>query len=217
MWNHSSRQRSVVNLSPGNRLPSGWSGVGSSLRDRLAAVGLVEAPKRALLSEFLQGFILSRPDVKPATLEVWQQLLPEPDRVLRGHTAPTSNHDRRRRPVPGVVAYAGNLAPATVAKRLSFARTFLHVARKHKLIDENPFAEVKIPTANVSVRQRFIDRDAIQKLLGAANPTWRTIVALARFGGLRCPSEVLSLEWRHVDWERARLTVPSPKTDCVTA
>ena len=106
-----------------------------------------------------------------------------------------------------------DLAPATVAKRLSFARTFLHVARKHKLIDENPFSEVKIPTANVSARQRFIDRDAVQKLLDVANPTWRTIIALARFGGLRCPSEVLSLEWRHVDWERGRMTVPSPKTD----
>jgi integrase len=29
----------------------------------------------------------------------------------------------------------------------------------------------------------------------------------------RCPSELLSLEWRHVDWERNRITVPSPKTD----
>jgi integrase len=86
-------------------------------------------------------------------------------------------------------------------------------ARKHKLIDENPFSDVKIPTANVTARQRFIDRDTIQKLLDAANPTWRIIIALARFGGLRCPSEVLSLEWRHVDWERGRLTVPSPKTD----
>ncbi|MBY0375039.1 MAG: site-specific integrase [Bryobacteraceae bacterium] len=79
------------------------------------------------------------------------------------------------------------------SKRLSFARTFLHVARKHTLIDENPFSEVKIPTANVSLRQRFIDRDMVQKLLDAANPTWRAIIALARFGGLRCPSEVLSL------------------------
>src|SRR5262249_27618413 len=95
----------------------------------------------------------------------------------------------------------------------SFARTFLHVARKHKLIDENPFSEVKIPTANVSARQRFIGRDAVQKLLDTANPTWRIIVALCRYGGLRCPSEVLSLEWRHVDWERNRITVPSPKTD----
>lgn len=31
--------------------------------------------------------------------------------------------------------------------------------------------------------------------------------------GLRCPSEVLFLEWRHVDWETGKLTVPSPKTD----
>src|SRR5687768_10993222 len=49
------------------------SGIGSALRDKLAAVGLVEAPRRAVLGEFLRGYILSRPDVKPATLEVWQQ------------------------------------------------------------------------------------------------------------------------------------------------
>lgn len=67
--------------------------------------------------------------------------------------------------------------------------------------------------ANVSLRQRFTDRDMVQRLLDAANPTWRTIIALARFGGLRCPSEVLSLEWRHVDGERGRMTVPSPKTE----
>lgn len=100
-----------------------------------------------------------------------------------------------------------------MAKRLSFARTFLHVARKHKLIDENPFSEMKIPTANVSARQRFIDREAVPKLFDVANPTWRIIIALSRYGGLRCPSEVLSLEWRHVDWERGRIALPSPKTD----
>src|SRR6516162_8941011 len=44
-----------------------------ALKSKLAAVGLVEAPKRAALGEFLQTYILSRPDVKPATLEVWQQ------------------------------------------------------------------------------------------------------------------------------------------------
>jgi integrase len=184
----------------------------SPLRGRLAAVGLVEAPKRVVLGEFLRQYILSRPDVKPATLEVWQQPcrnLTEffgADKPLRSIT--TGDGDQFK-----AWLLTQKLAAATVAKRLSFARTFLHVARKHKLIDENPFCEVKIPTANVSACQRFIDRDMVQKLLDAANPTWRTIIALARFGGLRCPSEVLSLEWRHVDWERGRLTVPSPKTD----
>lgn len=150
--------------------------------------------------------------MKPATLEVWQQPcrnLTEffgEDKPLRSIT--TGDGDQFK-----AWLLTQKLAAATVAKRLSFARTFLHVARKHKLIDENPFCEVKIPSANVSVRQRFIDRDMVEKVLSVANPTWRTIIALARFGGLRCPSEVLSLEWRHVDWERSRLTVPSPKTN----
>ncbi len=42
---------------------------------------------------------------------------------------------------------------------------------------------------------------------------WRLIFALARFGGLRCPSEVLALTWDDVNWERNRIRVPSPKTE----
>lgn len=185
--------------------------IGPALRAKLSRAGLVEAPRRALLSEFLKAFILSRPDVKPATLEVWRQPcrnLTEffgADKPLRDITAGDADQFR-------AWLLTRELASATVAKRLSFARTFFHVARKHKLIDENPFAEVKIPTADASGRRRFIDRAALGKLLAAANPAWRTIIALARLGGLRCPSEVLSLEWRHIDWEKNRVTVPSPKT-----
>src|SRR6516164_1485633 len=200
----------------GQPVPRGtavWlSGIGAALRAKFATAGLIEASRRAALGEFLRSHILSRPDVKPATLEVWQQPcrnLTEffgDDKPLRHIT--TGDCDQFK-----AWLLTQDLAPATVAKRLSFARTFLHVARKHKLVDENPFSEVKIPTANISARQRFIHRDALQKLLDVANPTWRMIIALCRLGGLRCPSEVLSLEWRHIDWERNRITVPSPKTD----
>src|SRR5262245_62513874 len=59
---------------PVPRDTAAWlANIGAALRDKLAAVGLVEAPKRAALGEFLRSYILSRPDVKPATLEVWQQ------------------------------------------------------------------------------------------------------------------------------------------------
>src|SRR5262245_13109264 len=44
------------------------AGIGPTLREKLAAVGLVEAPRRAALGEFLRSYILARPDVKPATL-----------------------------------------------------------------------------------------------------------------------------------------------------
>ena len=42
---------------------------------------------------------------------------------------------------------------------------------------------------------------------------WRLLFALARFGGLRVPSEPLGLQWGDVDWERNRITVHSPKTE----
>jgi integrase len=45
------------------------------------------------------------------------------------------------------------------------------------------------------------------------NVWWRLLVALARFTGLlRVPSEAFSLTWGDVNWERGRLSVPSPKT-----
>ena len=42
---------------------------------------------------------------------------------------------------------------------------------------------------------------------------WRLIVALARFAGLRCPSEVLRLTWNDVHWDIDRFTVHASKTE----
>jgi integrase len=39
------------------------------------------------------------------------------------------------------------------------------------------------------------------------------IIALARIGGLRCPSELQRLRWKDVDWESNRFLVHSPKTE----
>jgi hypothetical protein len=39
------------------------------------------------------------------------------------------------------------------------------------------------------------------------------IIALARYGGLRTPSETLSLKWSHVDWENNRMHIPEPKVE----
>ena len=63
-------------------------------------------------------------------------------------------------------------------------------------------------------RERFVTREETDRLLAACpNIDWRVIVGLCRFGGLRCPSEVLTLEWADVDWEHGRFRVHSPKTE----
>lgn len=55
------------------------------------------------------------------------------------------------------------------------------------------------------------------KLLDACpDAEWRAILALARYGGLRCPSEALALEWGHILWDRNTMTVPCVKTASTT-
>jgi integrase len=192
--------------------------IDDKLRKRLAATGLIAAPQRSRLGDFLDKFILNRADVKPATLEIWKQ----PARNLKEFF----NSEKPLRAItPGDAEQfkqwlsvrtgpsGEKLAPATQAKRLAFARTFFHTARKHKLIEENPFADVKIPSADVSKRQAYVTRENAIKMIEKATPTWRTIIALCRFGGLRCPSEVLSLRLDAIDWDRNRIKVASPKTD----
>jgi integrase len=46
-----------------------------------------------------------------------------------------------------------------------------------------------------------------------ANPVWRVILGLSRYGGLRTPSETLSLRWDDIDWELNRMSIPEPKVE----
>jgi integrase len=41
---------------------------------------------------------------------------------------------------------------------------------------------------------------------------WRLIFGLARWGGLRCPSEILQLTWQDIDFANDRFTVRASKT-----
>jgi integrase len=63
-------------------------------------------------------------------------------------------------------------------------------------------------------REHFITRDVAQRVIDACpDAEWRLIFALSRFGGLRCPSEHLSLKWSDIDWAAGRFSVRSPKLE----
>jgi len=42
---------------------------------------------------------------------------------------------------------------------------------------------------------------------------WQLLFALSRYGGLRCPSETLALEWSDIHWGESRMLVRSSKTE----
>ena len=63
-------------------------------------------------------------------------------------------------------------------------------------------------------RDWFVSRDVTAKVMDACpDSQWRLIVALCRFGGLRCPTEVLALTWEDIDWENKGFRVGSEKTE----
>ncbi|MGL6077097.1 MAG: tyrosine-type recombinase/integrase [Fimbriiglobus sp.] len=107
----------------------------------------------------------------------------------------------------------GKLAPATVSRRLRFVRTIFSHAFRQKLITENPFRYVSVRSINPPERKHYVSELTIEMIMKSCNPTWQTILALARYAGRRCGSEVLSLRWKDVDLVAGRMKVTSPKTE----
>jgi len=104
------------------------------------------------------------------------------------------------------------LSGATVARRVKAARTLWRKAIRWKLAAENPFVGVKTGHQSNDARKVFVPPELINRVIAEApDAEWRAIIALARYGGLRCPSEIFALRWRDIDWDRAEIRVTVQK------
>ena len=101
-----------------------------------------------------------------------------------------------------------------IRRRCGRARQLFQAAVKHRLIDRNPFAELRGVTVQPNrSRDYFVSRGEAAKVLAACpDAQWQLLFALSRYGGLRCPSEHLALTWGDVLWDAGRIVVRSPKT-----
>ncbi|MDX1969763.1 MAG: site-specific integrase, partial [Planctomycetaceae bacterium] len=200
-----------------------WLGrIGDDLHRKLASKGLV-APRQTakdvaaegLLGPFLATYIASRSDVKPLTLAKYETARRELvaffgfDKPLVSVSQGDADSFRRH-----LATGRGNRPRAenTVRKIIANAKVFFGGAKRLRLIPENPFADQKASILANSKRMVFVSRETIDTVISACpNAYWRLIVTLARYGGLRIPSE-LAITWDDVDWERGRLLIRSPKT-----
>ena len=77
-----------------------------------------------------------------------------------------------------------------------------------------PFAGVDSGERKNPQREYFVTREETEKCIEAApDSQWRLIIALARYGGLRTPSEIVRLRWDDIPWDSERMIVTSPKTE----
>ncbi len=189
------------------------AGLADELAEKLAAVGLIAARASSTLGPFLDGYFAGRKDVKPQTLFVWGQTRRNPIDHF-GPVKPLRDINRGDADEWRLRLVGEGLADSTVRKRSGFAKQFFAFAVKKNLVPANPFADLKSAATGNPKRFAFVSREQVAAVLEACpDADWRLVVALARFGGLRCPSEPFALKWADVDWERGRMTVTSPKTE----
>jgi integrase len=183
------------------------------LREKLAAVGLIKGRARSLLKPFIEDFVLSRTDVKPSTQIVYARVKRymleyfAPDKPLKDITAGDADLWRLHLRNSG-------LAENTTRRTIGVAKQWFRSAMRQQLIDANPFGDFDVALKTNAERYHFIKLEDAYRVLGACpDAEWRLLFALARFGGLRVPSEVLKLRWGDINWEQGWFKVHSPKTE----
>ncbi len=183
------------------------------LRNRIAAVGLCEPVDTAKLGEFIQNYRDGREDVSKATQNTYKR--------AEKHLLAFFGSQRSLRSITPAEAEAFSialrvkqrLAENTARRTCGRAKQFFAAARKRRLIDDNPFEDLKSTVQGNPERQYYISREVAQKVLNTCpSAEWRLLFALGRYGGLRIPSEIQSLRWSDVDWDRMRMRITSPKT-----
>ena len=195
---------------------------------KLAKSGLVP-PRRATMAVTLEELTVAftqRASVKPATLAAYKQTLDSlllfygPQTPIRGITpesadswqvsiATDTKGDRKRR-----TTLDNRLSPPTVAKRVAVAKQIFRRAVRWGWLETSPFEGLRIGAQTNPSRAFYVDLSTTAAVLAACpSVEWQLVVALSRYAGLRCPSEVGTVTWSDVNWEKGRLTVRSKKTE----
>ena len=185
----------------------------NSMRDKLAACELIEKPKEITLGDWIDQYINGRTSLKPGTVRNLRRnasLLIEffgSDQKLKSINRGDADEFRE-------FLASKKFAPATIGRAIKRARQFFIAAMRRDLVTGNPFEGVNAPMQVNDNRRQYIPAETIYKAIEAApNAEWRLIIALSRFGGLRIPSELVTLKWEDIDWANNRIRVHQPKLE----
>ncbi len=196
-----------------NETATWLSKIDDELAGKLAAVGLIGGRQACpTLGEFLEKYTADRGDVEEGTRTnygvIGNRLFEFFGKERRLYDVSPGDADR-------IAAHLrGEYAQATAAKTIKMVRQFFRRAARLGLLPSNPFDGVKAGTEQNRARGFFVTVEmALQAIDACPDHEWRLIVALARFGGLRTPSEMLTLTWPDVLWGQDRFHVHSPKTE----
>lgn len=218
----------VADKEPPSKPTTNWlHGLNATDHEKLAKHGLVVSRKaksvaRVTLWQWCETYIQERVDVKGSTKETYLKARDclvahfGKDKLIRDIQADDAKRWRIWLATSGNRrdAKRKSMADETVRRRTGKAKQFFAEALERGLVDENPFRKLPSTTRGNEKRQSFIPGEWIERCIKECpNEQWRTILALARYGGLRCPSELMTLRWSDVNIPEGRMVVHATKTE----
>lgn len=184
------------------------------LHAKLVRHGTVEAKSDSMeigVSKWFDLYIADRSDLSLSSIANLKQARAAAIGTLPvGATvAGVSVADAKR----AVRAIQGKFAPATAATHIKKIKQVFAEAVDARLIKENPFDGIKAGSQVNRDRFRFVTHEEIKKVIDACpDREWRLLFALARFAGLRVPSETLAMKWGDIDFAAGKMRIFSSKT-----
>ena len=213
------------------KLTADWIGaLDGTLLAKLVKHHLVSSditPAYQTLGEHIEAFRQRQKHLKPSTRTHWEHTFRNLVKFFGEDTLLSSIHIGHAHDFEQYLANGSGrmyrygetptgqgLSPNTVKKRISNTKTLFQDAVNRKLTQSNPFSELKSTVGANRDRDYFVTREETYKVINACpDAEWRLIVALARFGGIRIPSELVTLKWSDVNWEEEKITIHSSKTE----
>jgi integrase len=207
----------------GTRIEPATAAWVAAIRDdihgKLAQIGLVEPRKPVdarqddvALAVLIDRYMASRANLKPNTVrnyETTKRLMVEHFGAGRSIRSINAGHAKDYREW-----LAKKYAQATVAREIKRARQYFEYAVDCQIITSNPFSKVKAGKQTNSKRKTYVSRETIDRVLEyLPDNDWRLVLTLARYGGLRIPSELQSLTWNDINWHDGYFVVRVPKKE----
>lgn len=194
----------------------------TDIREKLVKAGLVEPPPPThTTGELWSDYMKQKTGITESTMDTYEAAK---DRFFAFFTGSEPLTDLTTEmihkwknfmlaEVPRVRTKQNGLAESTTAGTIAKAKAVFNWGIRSGWIETSPLKGVKCGSfVNQDNDQEIEPLDYYKLLAACPCQEWRCIIALARIGGLRAPSEIMSLRWQDIRWHKGEFTARSPKT-----
>ena len=190
-------------------------GIGSELRAKLETVGLVEtvaATSVLTLKTIVAKFIAFKaPIIAKRSLDKLEQCL----EVLIDHYG--DERDISTITLGDASEFESwgmqrGFSEAHQRTHNRYAKQLFAYAVDHEWIEASPFRKLKSASLAATTRHYVTPEDTQSLLAACPSLQWKLLIGLARYAGLRVPSEAFAITWDMIDWHKKALCIPSKKT-----